>query len=245
MRIKFRQPISRKAGFLMTFLAIASLDGIIACSNASQNQEALSTPTTEPGSKQDMNHGNGMNHGNDMNHGNGMNHSMAMDLGAADENYDLRFIDGMRLHHQGAIAMAKEAQQKSTRPEIKKLADDIIIAQSREENELMKKWRKAWYPKAGDKPMAYNAQMGHMMEMSSEQMQAMMMSQDLGKADAEFDLRFINAMIPHHEGALIMAEDALKKSKRPEIKKLAQEILTSQQKEIDLMKQWKQAWYKQ
>ncbi|MGB5959295.1 MAG: DUF305 domain-containing protein, partial [Coleofasciculaceae cyanobacterium] len=104
---------------------------------------------------------------------------------------------------------------------------------------------KAWYPKAGDKPMAHNAQMNHTMEMSSEQMQAMMMIQDLGKADTEFDLRFINAMIPHHEGALIMAEDALKKSKRPEIKKLSQEILTSQQKEIDQMKQWKQAWYKQ
>lgn len=234
------QPISRKTGFLMTFLAIASLGGITACSNASQNQAQLATtPTTEPSGKQDMMQGGGMNHGN------GMNHSMAMDLGPADENYDLRFIDGMIPHHQGAIAMAKEAQQKSTRPEIKKLADDIIIAQSREENELMRKWRKAWYPKAGDKPMAYNAQMNHTMEVSSEQMQAMMMSQDLGKADTEFDLRFINAMIPHHEGALIMAEDALKKSKRPEIKKLSQEILTSQQKEIDQMKQWKQAWYKQ
>ncbi|MGC1395993.1 MAG: DUF305 domain-containing protein [Coleofasciculaceae cyanobacterium] len=240
------QPISRKTGFLMTFLAIASLGGMTACSNASQNQaQAPSTPTTEPSGKQDMMQGGGMNHGNGMMQGNGMNHSMAMDLGPADENYDLRFIDGMIPHHRGAIAMAKEAQQKSTRPEIKKLADDIIISQSREENELMRKWRTAWYPKAGDKPMAYNAQMNHTMEMSSEQMQAMMMSQDLGKADTEFDLRFINAMIPHHEEALIMAEDALKKSKRPEIKKLAQEILTSQQKEIDLMKQWKQAWYKQ
>jgi uncharacterized protein (DUF305 family) len=81
--------------------------------------------------------------------------------------------------------------------------------------------------------------------MSPEQMQAMMMSQDLGEADAEFDLRFMNAMIPHHEGALTMAQDALSKSKRPEIKKLAQEIITSQQKEIDLQEQWRQAWYKQ
>ncbi|BAZ18199.1 hypothetical protein NIES4071_100840 (plasmid) [Calothrix sp. NIES-4071] len=43
---------------------------------------------------------------------------------------------------------------------------------------------------------------------------------DLGAADAEFDLRFINAMIPHHEGAVIMANGALNKSKRPKIKKL-------------------------
>jgi len=51
-------------------------------------------------------------------------------------------------------------------------------------------------------------------------------------------------MIPHHQGAITMAQDALSKSKRPEIKQLAQEIITSQQKEIDQMKQWRQAWYK-
>jgi uncharacterized protein (DUF305 family) len=69
------------------------------------------------------------------------------------------------------------------------------------------------------------------------------MDMDLGAGDAEFDLRFINAMIPHHEGAVTMAQDALSKSKRPEIKKLAQNILTSQQTEINEMKKWRQAWY--
>jgi uncharacterized protein (DUF305 family) len=71
------------------------------------------------------------------------------------------------------------------------------------------------------------------------------MDMDLGKADAEFDLRFLNAMIPHHEGALMMAQDVLDKSQRPEMKQLAENILTSQQQEIAQMKQWRQAWYKQ
>lgn len=238
----------RTSFLALTFVALASLSGVLtACSNASQNgstasenqNQAQNPPATESGEQQDMMHGGSMEHGS------GMNHSMAMDLGPADENYDLRFIDGMSLHHQGAIAMAKEAEQKSTRPEIKKLAGDIIKAQSREEKELLQQWRKAWYPQAEDKPMAYNASQGGMMEMSAEQMQSMMMTTDLGAADAEFDLRFMNAMIAHHEGALIMAQDALSKSKRPEIKQLAQEIITSQQKEIDQMKQWRQAWYKQ
>jgi uncharacterized protein (DUF305 family) len=87
--------------------------------------------------------------------------------------------------------------------------------------------------------------MGHMMAMSPEQMQAMMMKGDLGAADAEFDLRFLNAMIPHHEGALVMAKDVMSKSQRPEMKQLAEEILTSQQKEIEQMQQWRQGWYKQ
>ncbi|EKF05287.1 hypothetical protein FDUTEX481_01458 [Tolypothrix sp. PCC 7601] len=183
-----------------------------------------------------------MDHGGMMHHGGGMNHSMAMDLGPADANYDLRFIDGMIAHHQGAIVMAKEAQQKSKRPEIKKLADDIIKAQNQEISQ-MQTWRTAWYPKAEAKPMAYDAQQGKMMEMSSEQMQAMMMSMDLGAADKEFDLRFIDAMIPHHEGAVTMAKDALQKTKRPEMKKLAQAIIKAQDAEINQMKQWRKAWY--
>jgi uncharacterized protein (DUF305 family) len=169
--------------------------------------------------------------------------NMAMDLGPADANFDLRFIDGMIPHHQGAVAMSKEAQQKSERPEIKKLADEIIKAQTTEITELQT-WRKQWYASAGDKPMAYDAKMGHMMEMSKDQMSGMMMSQDLGAKDANFDLRFIDAMIPHHEGAVTMAQNAATKSTRPEIKKLAQDIISSQQAEIKQMQQWKQAWYK-
>ncbi len=227
------QLLSLRNGFLaLTLTAIASGGGLITgCANTpSQNQsEAPNTTPTNANNKQMMNHG-------------GMNHSMTMDLGPADADFDLRFIDAMTPHHQGAVEMANVAQQKSKRPEIKKLADDIIKSQNQEITQ-MKQWRQAWYPKAGDKPMAYSSQMGHTMEMSSDQMQAMMMSQDLGAADAEFDLRFINAMIPHHEGALTMAQDALSKSKRPEIKQLAQEIVKAQEMEIKQMQQWRKTWY--
>jgi uncharacterized protein (DUF305 family) len=49
-----------------------------------------------------------------------------MDLGPADESYDLRFLDAMVPHHEGAVVMAKEVLQKSQRPEMKKLAKEII-----------------------------------------------------------------------------------------------------------------------
>jgi uncharacterized protein (DUF305 family) len=171
----------------------------------------------------------------------GMNHNM--DLGAADANYDLRFIDGMIPHHEGAVVMAKEALNKSKRPEILKLANEIIKAQEKEIKEL-KQWRKSWYPKAPIEPQAWHPQMKHMMAMSPEQMKMMRMDMDLGAADTEFDLRFINAMIPHHEGAVIMAQDTLSKSKRLEIKKLATAIISSQKAEIKQMQQWRQTWYK-
>jgi uncharacterized protein (DUF305 family) len=222
---------------VLTFIGATTLT--VACSPAISNQtQASSTNATVASNKQDM-----KQHGNMMQNGGGMSHDISMDLGAADANYDLRFIDSMIFHHQGAVNMAEEALKKSKRPEMKKLAQNIIVAQ-KQEIKQMKQWRKSWYPNASDTPMAWHEQMGHMMAMSEDMKKNMMMSMDLGKADADFDLRFINAMIPHHEGALVMAKDALSKSKRLEIKKLSQDIVTSQQQEIEQMKQWRKDWYK-
>ncbi len=221
----------------LTCATVLTSGVLAACSKApsSQTQSPNITAATPANNKQDVTKSHNMA---------GMDHSMSMDLGPADANYDLRFIDGMSVHHQGAVNMAQDVLKQSKRPEMKKIANEMIVAQKREINQ-MKEWRKTWYPKADNTPMAYHAAMGHMMAMTPEQTQSMMMTMDLGAADDQFDLRFINAMIPHHEGALVMAEDALKKSKRPEMKKLSQEILTSQKQEIEQMKQWRQAWYKQ
>ncbi len=175
-------------------------------------------------------------------HSNMMDHSSMMDLGPADADYDLRFIDAMIPHHQGAVIMAKDVWQKSPRAELKKLATGIISAQNQEITQ-MQQWRQSWYPKAPNKPMAWHSPMNQMMEMPPNQVQAMRMEMDLGTADANYDLRFINAMIPHHQGAIVMAKDVLQKSQRPEIQKLAQDILSSQQAEIEQMKQWRKSWY--
>lgn len=232
------KPISMKTSFLITFVAIATLTGgaVTGCSTSSDQNQVSSNTSSNPSTEKNANHSSHSGHGSS-------NHEMAMDLGVADANYDLRFLDAMTPHHQGAVEMAKEAQQKSQRPEIKKLASEIINAQNKEIGQL-KQWRKSWYPKAGTQLVAYGGAGKSTVPMSDEQKQSMMMSQDLGAADAEFDLRFINAMIPHHEGAITMANDALAKSKQAEIKKLSQNIVASQQKEIDEMKQWRTAWYK-
>ncbi len=46
-------------------------------------------------------------------------------------------------------------------------------------------------------------------------------------------------MIPHHEGAVTIVKDVLSKSKRPEIKQLAQEIIKAQNTEIKQMQKWR------
>lgn len=70
-----------------------------------------------------------------------------------------------------------------------------------------------------------------------------MMKEHLGNADEQFDLRFIDMMIPHHQGAVQMAKDAQQKAQHPEIKKMAQNIIDSQQKEIKQLQAWRKQWY--
>lgn len=169
----------------------------------------------------------------------------AMDLGPQDENFDLMFIDGMILHHQGAIAMAESLKENSQRPEMRQLGQTIISEQEAE-IEQMQKWRGMWYPKAGDEPLMYHGSMGHAMAMDDQTKAAMRMDLDLGQPDEEFDLRFINAMIPHHKGAVVMAEQVVENDQsRPELQELAQQIISAQKEEIEQMQEWRQQWYGQ
>lgn len=138
--------------------------------------------------------------------------------------------------------MAQDALAKSQRPEIRQLAQAIIDAQALEISQ-MQTWRQTWYPNAASTPMMYDAQMGHMMPMSDAMRNSMMMTMDLGAADADFDRRFIAAMIPHHQGALEMAQQVLENSDRPELRDLATNILKTQKIEIDQMQTWQKAWY--
>lgn len=63
-----------------------------------------------------------------------------------------------------------------------------------------------------------------------------------GKTGDAFDAAFIEAMIPHHQGAIDMANAALKNAKHKEIQQMAKAIISAQQKEIDTMKQWQKNW---
>lgn len=141
--------------------------------------------------------------------------------------FDAQFIDSMIEHHQGAIAMAEQAQAQAEQAELRALADAIIAAQTKEIAQ-MSEWRQAWYP---DLPPTG----GMGMEMGE-----MMISADAG---VPFDQRFIEAMISHHQGAIAMAQTAQTQAEHAEIKELAGAIITAQQAEIEQMQGWLKAWY--
>ena len=52
------------------------------------------------------------------------------------------------------------------------------------------------------------------------------------------DRDFLNQMVPHHQGAIDMAEALLVYGKDPELRQLAKTIVAEQQNEIQLMRLW-------
>jgi len=175
-----------------------------------------------------------------------MDHSkMESSSRAAEQPYELQFIDTMTAHHQGAVDMALLAATRAQHGELKSLAENIITGQ-RKEIEQMGKWRDEWF--AG-KPAAIN--------MDFPGMRAGMQGMDMKKLDSlkanDFDLEFINQMIPHHEGAVVMAKDAVAKAPSDPAKltptgaafrSFAESIIKDQEAEIAQMRTWQSSWSK-
>jgi uncharacterized protein (DUF305 family) len=134
---------------------------------------------------------------------------------------DKNFVENMIPHHIEAINTSKIIVQSTKDAEIKQFAETVIIDQIKEV-ELMKNLYKTiagsdYQNNNSYKPMmsAMNSQMG-----------------------AELEKAYIAGMIEHHDGAVKMANKILIITKSNELKKLGNDIVTNQTKEIALLNGW-------
>lgn len=58
-----------------------------------------------------------------------------------------------------------------------------------------------------------------------------------------FDAQFIDSMIEHHQGAVVMAQQALTAAEHEELRTLAKAVIAAQTEEIEQMTSWRQSWY--
>ncbi|MFF9472047.1 DUF305 domain-containing protein [Streptomyces roseolus] len=134
---------------------------------------------------------------------------------------DVMFAQMMIPHHEQALKMAELAEGRAEDPDVKRIVAAIEKAQD-PEIQKMKAWLRGW-----GKPES--AAMDHGMA-------GMMSEQDMKDLAAvqgrDFDRKFAELMIAHHEGAVEMAKTEQKAGGNAEAKALAGEVVTAQTAEI-------------
>lgn len=94
-----------------------------------------------------------------------------------------------------------------------------------------------------ENPSTSNNSMNGMDHGSTSSMEIDGMNDQLkGKMGDDFDKAFLSLMTEHHQGAIDMATQAKQNAKHTELKTMADDIISAQNREIEQMKEWKKSW---
>lgn len=145
-----------------------------------------------------------------------------MGLGNPDRFVDLRYINAMISHHRAAMLLASQAKNVSHREEIRTLASAILMDEPKLIAELYA-MKKSWYNdgRRVQDPEVVN----------------------LGSVNETFDLRFLNALIAHHEEGIEMTQEIKLKSSRAEIIDNADSVENFLKNSLVTLKDWRQQWF--
>lgn len=159
---------------------------------------------------------------------------MSQDLGTAmyANNPDVLFAQGMIAHHQAAINLAKIQLEYGQDAKLRKLAEDIMAAQQNEV-QLMQNWL-ATNPDT-PKPTAQTPIMQQEFNNGMSDMHEQMMAGVMVKAP---DVAFAQTILPHHKGALALAQVEIKYGNDDKMRQLADSIIETQQDEIQVIQYW-------
>ena len=146
---------------------------------------------------------------------------------------DIRFMQGMIGHHAQALDMAALVPTRTDRPEMRMLAERIEVSQ-KDEIAFMRRWltdRGAEAPV----PDPGHAHHGHLMPGMLTPGEMARLGQARGTA---FDRLFLEGMIRHHQGAIVMVKELFDAggAQESELFRFASDVDTDQRAEIARMR---------
>ncbi|MBB5077798.1 DUF305 domain-containing protein [Nonomuraea endophytica] len=143
---------------------------------------------------------------------------------------DVRFAEGMIPHHRQALEMAGLVAERTRTPSIRRVADQIRLTQE-PEIRIMSGWLSALgraVPQTHGHPTGQPANgMATLTEMNALR----------AARDGQFDRMFLRLMIRHHEGALTMADAALREGTDQRMRMMARDVAAGQSIEIARMRE--------
>ena len=138
------------------------------------------------------------------------------------------FLAAMVPHHEAAVDMARLARERTDEPYIRRLAGDIVRSQRAEIAQMRRIHRRLFGSELLPDERAHEA-LG--LSAAAAGMDHMDAAARLRNA-RPFDRAFVDHMVPHHQGAIRMAEAVLARTQDVELRRLAGEIMATQRREI-------------
>jgi uncharacterized protein (DUF305 family) len=143
---------------------------------------------------------------------------------------EIVFTRDMMAHHAQAVEMANLIRERSSDEALRTLALDLVLTQQNQIGQ-MQAWLELWkVPQEGLAPPMQG--MGEMMGMAPQENVNALTTLPTDEAE----ISFLQLMIRHHEGGVMMAQDILD-TKQPVVKRLADSIIAGQTGEINYMEE--------
>jgi uncharacterized protein (DUF305 family) len=153
---------------------------------------------------------------------------------------EMAFLTGMAHHHDTAIQMAEIARDRGQSSFVKNLAVNIVDTQRQEIDQMRQIHQRAF-----DRPLEPDPKAHDGLGLSAEEAgmtHTPAMNDELRRA-RPFDRAFVDMMVPHHLGAIRMAEAVLRDSRNPAVRELAETIIRDQKREVDEMNAFRERTY--
>ena len=158
----------------------------------------------------------------------GAEHGAAPEGGAGHVEADVTFASGMVVHHVAQLAMAQDAVQRASTPEVRALAERVVAAQQPEIDQ-MQGWLAAWGEDGGSHAGHDTAGMAGMSEDDTAALEA--------AAGTGYDRLFLEQMTAHPRVAVEKPQRDQAEGRAPEAVALAERIEADQTAEIAEMAQ--------
>lgn len=169
---------------------------------------------------------------------------------------EVGFSRDMIVHHEQAITMAFLVMDETDDPDVQTLGVDLIKSQAEQQGMFLAWLQANDVPSTSDVPLMswmhegtgdHHSQMeappttGTLAEQNAAAMASMGMASEeelleLGTLEGrDAEVLFLQLMIRHHEGGVVMAEDFVALSEDPALRPVADAVITSQNRELRIM----------
>lgn len=158
--------------------------------------------------------------------------------GLEGEELEITFLAEIIGHHQGAIEMAELELERGTSPDIRTHAENIV-ADQQHQIEQFTRWLDQWYGLTPEEAMAQvPAEAQEEMKILEEETQMIIEELSAVEAGEDFDVAFVQKMIPHHNSGIIEFLEPQSRAVHPQLRVAATGGITTQQAQVADFRTW-------